>query len=98
MFIMETLLINNSPRPVLVIPPKCRYKQIHTIVFASYLENTLGELKQLSTIAKALRASGEALYLQTGENEQGNRLRLIVQSKRRAIRISKLWQKRKSTN
>ncbi|HRJ29920.1 MAG TPA: universal stress protein [Cyclobacteriaceae bacterium] len=77
-----THLINNSPKPVLAIPPKYCFKKIRTIVYASDLENTLDELKQLTVIAKTVKAKVEALHLLTGENEQESKAKLITAIKR----------------
>lgn len=77
-----THLINNSPKPVLAIPPKYRFRKIRTIVYASDLENTLNELKQLTVIAKTVKAKVEALHLLTGENEQESKAKLMTAIKK----------------
>lgn len=59
-------LIFNANTPVLAIPPRCRYKKIETMVYATDLNNVINELRCIVPIASKVKALIEVLYLDFG--------------------------------
>jgi nucleotide-binding universal stress UspA family protein len=59
-------LIFKAEAPVLVIPPRFRYKKINRMVYATDLKNIVNELRCIVPVAKELKATIEVLNLDFG--------------------------------
>ncbi|MBL7872545.1 MAG: universal stress protein [Cyclobacteriaceae bacterium] len=94
-------LIFNSNTPVLAIPPRCRYKKMESMVYATDLKNVVSELRSIAPIAKKVKALIEVLYLDFGmipnrpiiepkdlmKHVQYKKIKVIVQKEKQGLSI-----------
>jgi nucleotide-binding universal stress UspA family protein len=63
-------IIFKAEIPVLAIPPRCEYRKIETIVYATDFKNTVNELRAIVPFASRMRAFIEVFNLDLGTGER----------------------------